>query len=473
MKSLIPHRNIRRAFLAVVGALTVGMSVTTIPVVASPAASFAGDHQISTAELHQALAPVALYPDTLLSHILIAATYPLDIVQAHRWQRANRALDTEDAVDAAELEGWHPSVTALVAFPDILERLSEDLDWTRKLGEAFLVDEERVLDQVQILREKAYVAGNLQKMEHVTVVREEKIIYIEPAITEILYVPYYDTRLVFGPWWWPDHPPRYWHLAHSRRVNRWGFFWGAGVHIHTDFVFAAPRWRDRRVVIYPHYRERTKRFTRAREVAQWREAQHWRQVVRRSRHDGALPSPHIRSRPVQDAHPSRHRQTHKDVHPNRERGKPAYRKVDKNEHVRYTRALKERRTEPGHDRHRGERRQQGAERRERSVETERAGSWRNRQLGQDKHHQNRMGAPTEAQRSKRIDTERRGHIPSALDQHRNRTEFSPRREIENKRSGGDRRVNRVRDRERGSRETSSRHQRGEKSFRSREGHLVK
>lgn len=287
MRLVISRRCIKRGVLTAWGVLVFGLAgVIAVPLhaVAAPSVHSELHYEVTTAELHQLLAPVALYPDSLLSHILIASTYPLDVVRAHRWVSDNSALSGSDAVDAAELEGWHPSVAALVAFPDILERLSIELEWTQMLGDAFLADEERVLDEVQVLRAKAYAIGNLQKMEHVKVVREKRIIYIEPARTDVVYVPYYDTQIIFGPWWWPRHPPHYWHLSHRHRhVNSWGLYWSSGVHIHNHFVFAAPRWHERRVVV-GHHRERAKRFNRARQLADWRESQHWRHVSPRREH---------------------------------------------------------------------------------------------------------------------------------------------------------------------------------------------
>ena len=134
----------------------------------------------SQAELDQMLAPVALYPDTVLSHVLIAATYPLEIVKATRWLSAQQAMTSEQALKAAENEPWDPSVRALVAFPPLLTKMNNELEWTQKLGDAFLIQESQVMATVQSLREKAYSAGNLQQQEHITVQRQEKVIIIEP-----------------------------------------------------------------------------------------------------------------------------------------------------------------------------------------------------------------------------------------------------------------------------------------------------
>ena len=120
----------------------------------------------SDEELDQMLAPIALYPDSLLSHILMASTYPLEVVQAARWSRANSQLKGDDAVKAVEGMDWEPSVKSLVAFPQILQRMDERLDWTQRLGEAFLAQEPHVLDTIQGLRQKAATAGNLNSNEH-------------------------------------------------------------------------------------------------------------------------------------------------------------------------------------------------------------------------------------------------------------------------------------------------------------------
>src|SRR5512142_1269857 len=109
----------------------------------------------SQPELDQMLAPIALYPDPLLSQILMASTYPLEIVEAARWSRANPSLKGDDAVRAVQQRDWDPSVKSLVAFPQILQMMDEKLDWTERLGDAFLAQEAQVMDTVQNLRQKA------------------------------------------------------------------------------------------------------------------------------------------------------------------------------------------------------------------------------------------------------------------------------------------------------------------------------
>ena len=235
-------------------------------------ASATANASFSEAQLDSLLAPVALYPDTLLSHVLIASTYPLEVVQADRWVRANPGINGEDAVNAVTDQDWDPSVKALVAFPDLLRRMSEDLDWTQQLGDAFLADEGRVMDHVQLLRNKAYAAGNLANMEHVKVVREERIITIEPSIERVVYVPAYDTRVVYGDWWWAGYPPVYWYYP-SSYVYVSGFYWSAGIYLGSSFYYSGCRWHDRRVVVVD--RSYRPRYYSNRYIANYRDARPW------------------------------------------------------------------------------------------------------------------------------------------------------------------------------------------------------
>ena len=158
-------------------------------------------------ELDQVLAPIALYPDSLLAQVLMAATYPLEVVEADRWVRANKDLKGDQLNDALDKMQWDPSVKALAPFPQVLAMMSEKLDWMQKLGDAFLAQEEDVMDAVQKLRAKAEEAGNLKTTNEQKVVVEEKVIRIEPASPEAVYVPVYNPVVVYGPWWYPAFPP--------------------------------------------------------------------------------------------------------------------------------------------------------------------------------------------------------------------------------------------------------------------------
>ena len=203
----------------------------------------------SQAELDQMLAPVALYPDSLLTQVLIAATYPLEIVAAARWSRQNPHLDGEEAVAAVADRDWDPSVKAMVAFPELLARLDENLEWTRNLGDAMLFQEAQVMDSIQFLRARADAAGSLETTEFTRVIREERTIIIEPAVTRIVHVPFYDPWIVYGPWWRPMHPPFFWGPPTVFVHSHPGFFWGSGVRVSSGFFFSSFWWPSSNVII--------------------------------------------------------------------------------------------------------------------------------------------------------------------------------------------------------------------------------
>ena len=218
--------------------------------IADTVATQSGDEQgFTRAELDQMLAPIALYPDSLLSQVLIASTYPLEIVEAARWSQQNARLEGEAAVEAAADRGWDPSVKALVAFPDLLAQMNEDLEWTRRLGDAMLYQEPDVMDSIQFLRARADAAGSLESTEHVRVIREEKTIIIEPAETRVVYVPYYDPYIVYGTWWRPAYPPVYWARPSYYYRGYPGFYWGSGIPVSSGFFFSSFYWPQSSIVI--------------------------------------------------------------------------------------------------------------------------------------------------------------------------------------------------------------------------------
>ena len=227
--------------------------------------------ELDQAQLDQMLAPIALYPDTLLSHILVASTYPLEVIQAARWRLANEDLDEQQALNAAEDKDWDPSVQALVPFNDLLQKLSEDLDWLQYLGSAFLINEQQILTSIQNLRQKAYEQGNLSDNEYVNVEQDEGQIIIETVRTEVVYVPYYDTRVVYGNWWWHNHQPYYWHRPRHSLFSA-GLYWSIGFNIRPSFYFGGFHWRNRHVVANYHYRSHASRH--------WSSNHNRRQVVR-------------------------------------------------------------------------------------------------------------------------------------------------------------------------------------------------
>ncbi|WOT06078.1 DUF3300 domain-containing protein [Shewanella youngdeokensis] len=215
--------------------------------------SSAQQTQLNEGELAQILAPIALYPDSLLTHILIAATYPLEVVEAQRWQQKNQQLSTENQVKTAETMQWDPSVTALVAFPTVLQKLSDDLKWTQALGDAFLQNEAQVLDSIQALRAQADNANSLDDLQNMQVTKVNNQIVIESVKKEVVYVPYYDPRVVYGTWHWTHYPPVYWAVYPGYVTPGHGhFYWHTGVHISFNYFFSAFHWHNHHVVVIHH-----------------------------------------------------------------------------------------------------------------------------------------------------------------------------------------------------------------------------
>lgn len=203
-------------------------------------------------ELAQLLAPIALYPDTVIAQMLMASTYPLEVVEAERWLRQNKGLKGDELDNALKEKTWDPSVKSLCHLPDVLFAMSEKLDQTRKLGDAFLSQRDDVMATIQELRRKAEEQGNLKTTEEQKVIVEEDAIRIEPADPQVIYVPLYNPYYVYGPWWYPAYPPYYWYYPPGVVITGGyisfglGFFVGIGIsswswfdwphhHIYVDF----------------------------------------------------------------------------------------------------------------------------------------------------------------------------------------------------------------------------------------------
>ena len=164
-------------------------------------------------ELDQLVAPIALHPDPLLSEILIAATYPLEVVQADRWAKSNKTLKGDALTGAIAKQSWDDSVKSLVQVPTVLAMMAEQLDWTQKLGDAMLAQQSDVMDAIQRLRTRAQSNGKLKstKEQTVTVKTEDdkQYVVIEPTSPTEIYVPYYEPAVVYGDWPYPDYAPYY------------------------------------------------------------------------------------------------------------------------------------------------------------------------------------------------------------------------------------------------------------------------
>jgi hypothetical protein len=200
----------------------------------SPAAK-----NLTTAQIEQLVAPIALYPDDLLGQVLMASTYPLEVVEAARWSRDNPKVTGKELEDAMQKQAWDPSVRALTAVPETLQMMNDQLKWTQDLGDAFLAQQTDVFDAVQRLRARADKAGNLKSTSQQTVRRVNRpanvsaaggapayAYEIAPTTPDEFFVPIYDPTVVFGAWPYPDYLPFWWY------PQGWGGGWygfGAGV----------------------------------------------------------------------------------------------------------------------------------------------------------------------------------------------------------------------------------------------------
>ena len=166
-------------------------------------------------ELEQILAPIALYPDALLAQLFMASTYPLEIVEAARWSKEHPDVKGDAVAGAVQSQTWDPSVKSLVAFPEVLKNMNDKIDWTQKLGDAFLAQQKEVMQTVQVLRDKAKQTGNLKSSKEMTVKEEPapagspapQTIIIESKDPEVVYVPTYNPTVVYGAWAYPAYPP--------------------------------------------------------------------------------------------------------------------------------------------------------------------------------------------------------------------------------------------------------------------------
>ncbi|NVK54379.1 MAG: DUF3300 domain-containing protein [Alteromonadaceae bacterium] len=250
--------------------------------------------QVSIETLDTLLAPIALYPDSVVTHILIASTYPLQVVEADRWRQANQDLDASQIDAALAAYDWEPSVKALVPFTEVLRHMSEDLTWLQTLGDAVITNEDQVLARVQALRLQAWQSGNLQsneyqEVEYQNATSRERIIVIEPRRPEIVYIPYYDPRYVYGHWR-HRRQPFYW-PGNVRIALGHSIYWGPHVSLSASFYFGHIWWPERHIIVRhtpvyhynkPSYRKRysVKEYHRWQHNAGQRHARYSKTVTR-------------------------------------------------------------------------------------------------------------------------------------------------------------------------------------------------
>ena len=194
-------------------------------------------------ELNQILAPIALYPDDLIAQVLMASTYPLEVVEATRWVKANPALKGTQLATALEKQNWDPSVKSLVNFPQVLNMMNDQLDWTQKLGNAFLAQQKDVMDTIQGLRAKAKTQGNLKTTKEQKVVVQDRVIVIQSADPQVIYVPTYNPTVVYGPWPYPAYPPYYYYPpGYTAGVAMFSFAAGVAVGAAWGYAWGNCNW---------------------------------------------------------------------------------------------------------------------------------------------------------------------------------------------------------------------------------------
>ena len=225
------------------------------------------DAPLTQPQLEQLLAPIALYPDDLLMQMLMAATYPLEIVQAERWLRQgeNAQLQGEALATALQSQPWDPSVKSLLPFPDVLRMMNEQLDWTQQVGDAVLAQQTDVLNTVQVLRGRAQAAGQLQSGPQqtvtvaaagsvapsvaaatVVVAPPPQVITIAPTNPTVVYVPAYNPTVVYGTWPYPSYPPTYYPPPPSYGIGNalltgMAFATGAAI-VGSLWGWGSPNW---------------------------------------------------------------------------------------------------------------------------------------------------------------------------------------------------------------------------------------
>jgi hypothetical protein len=192
--------------------------------------------QAPAEQAQQLVAPIALYPDTLVAQILAASTNPTEIVEAWRWLQQHRDLQGQALADAVDSQPWDPSVKALVQFPTVLQNMDANLSWTSSLGDAYMNGPQELLDTVQWLRRQAEQAGSLQSNSQQSVSTQGQTIVIEPADPEVVYVPTYDPWLVYG-WPVPIYPG--WVGVPGLFYDGPGVYFGAGIGLG---LFAGVAW---------------------------------------------------------------------------------------------------------------------------------------------------------------------------------------------------------------------------------------
>ena len=242
---------------------TQSLAASQTPQIQVPLMQEPSHSPLTSEQLQQLVAPIALYPDSLVAQILAASTYPEQVVQADRWVQAHPELKGDALSKAVDQQPWDPSVKALVAFPSVLGNMDKNLSWTSSLGDAYYNQQEDVMDAVQLMRKRAQGAGNLQTTPQQTIAAQGATITIEPASPEIIYVPEYDPWSIYGlpmaawPGWY-EYPGIWFGGPHLT------FGIGFGVGFYGGFAWGWPHWGfdwHNRYAMYNHNRYRSRSNT--------------------------------------------------------------------------------------------------------------------------------------------------------------------------------------------------------------------
>jgi len=213
--SEFPIRMLRNLVAIICAAILVPGDISALGRTALPQEAAATEEaaRIPAEQLDSLVAPIALYPDPMLSQTLVASTYPLEIIQLQQWLGKNKNLKDKALADAVKKQDWDPSIQAMAALPDVVKQMAENIQWTTDLGNAFLAQQGDVMDAVQRMRKKAKDAGNLKSTEQqkieTKVVENKQVIIVEQASPQVVYVPSYNPTVVYGPPVYPYPPIAY------------------------------------------------------------------------------------------------------------------------------------------------------------------------------------------------------------------------------------------------------------------------
>lgn len=197
----------------------------------------AGPQNISSQQLQSLVSPIALYPDSLLSLMLLASTYPLEVAEAYNWRTNNPTLKGVELQNALKAQTWNDSVKSLMSFPKAFNMMGAKLEWTQNLGNAYKLQAADTMNAVQALRKMAIASGTLKSNQKMTVTTDASgNILISPANAKVVYIPSYNPTIVYGPWPYPEYPP------YPIYDPTWGLMaFGAGFMIGDDF-WTQPNW---------------------------------------------------------------------------------------------------------------------------------------------------------------------------------------------------------------------------------------